>query len=156
MGAEGEFDVVEFDFQVDQPLELTGLMSNTEYECVARLFKDDGSSSEWSEMWSASTQETGAEPETFPEGTSKMMESQDELDSLDNPIPRFGAAPSSDDAVGPRTAPAITAAPQLATSSMAPVSSTTLNSSGNLNFASILALTLPSIVVLLLTTTGPF
>jgi len=158
--AEGEFDTVEFDFEVDQPLQLTGLMSNTEYECAARLFKDDGSSSEWSEVWSASTQETGAEPETFPEGTSTMMESQEELDNLDNPIPRFGAH-SADEDVGLKTAPAITAAPQLgdassSSSTMAPVALTTLNNSGNLNLGSFLALTLPSTLVLLLTTTGPF
>ena len=152
--AEGEFDTVEFDFEVDQPLELTGLMSNTEYECVARLFKDDGSSSEWSEVWSASTQETGAEPETFPEGTSTMMESQEELDNLDDPIPRFGAEHSADDDAGLKTAPAITAAPL--TAAPATVSSTTLNSSGNLNLGSFLALTLPSTVVLLLTTTRLF
>merc|ERR1719339_456012 len=127
--AEGEFDTVEFDFEADEALKLSGLMSNTEYECAARLFKDDGStsSSEWSEVWSAVTQETGAEPETFPEGTATMMETQEELDNLDNLIPRFGAD-SADDA-GLKTAPAITAAPRLGASSsstMAPVSSTTL------------------------------
>merc|ERR1712192_318642 len=158
--AEGEFDTAEFDFEVDQPLELTGLKSNTEYECEARLFKDDGSSSEWSEVWSASTQETGAEPESFPEGTSTMMESQEELDNLDDPIPRFGAHSDDDDA-GLETAPAITAAPHLAdasssSSTMAPVSLTTLKNSGNLTLGSFLALTLPFTLVLLRTTTGPF
>merc|ERR1711971_848047 len=158
--AEGEFDTVEFDFEVDQPLELTGLMSNTEYECVARLFKDDGSSSEWSEVWSAGTQETGAEQATFQEGTSTMMESQEELDNLDNPIPRFGAEHSADDDAGLKTAPAITAAPRpdasSSSSTMASPVSSTLNSSGNLNFGSLLALTLPSTLVLLLTTTRLF
>jgi len=157
--AEGEFDTVEFDFEADEALKLSGLMSNTEYECAARLFKDDGStsSSEWSEVWSAVTQETGAEPETFPEGTATMMETQEELDNLDNLIPRFGADSADDDA-GLKTAPAITAAPRVGASSstMAPVSSTTLKSSGNLNIGSFLALTLLSTFVLLLTTTGPF
>merc|ERR1712212_376797 len=126
--ADGEFDTEEFDFEADEALELTGLVSNTEYECAARLFKDDGSSSDWSEVWSAGTQETGAEPETFPEGTLTMMETQEELDNLDNLIPRSGA--DSDDDAGLKTAPAITAAPRLGASSssttMAPVSSTTL------------------------------
>merc|ERR1719341_1223697 len=157
--AEGEFDTVEFDFEADEALKLSGLMSNTEYECAARLFKDDGStsSSEWSEVWSAVTQETGAEPETFPEGTATMMETQEELENLDNLIPRFGADSADDDA-GLKTAPAITAAPRVGASSstMAPVSSTTLKSSGNLNIGSFLALTLLSTFVLLLTTTGPF
>merc|ERR1719341_2450954 len=134
--ADGEFDTVEFDFEADEALELSGLVSNTEYECEARLFKDDGSSSDWSEVWSVGTQETGAEPETFPEGTSTMIETQEELDNLDNLIPRVGASSS--------------------TSTMAPVSSTTLKSSGNLNFGSFHALTLASAVVLLLKTTGPF
>merc|ERR1719239_1442641 len=156
--AEGEFDTVEFDFEADEALELNGLVSNTEYECAARLFQDDGSSSEWSEVWSAGTQETGAEPETFPEGTSTMIETQEELDNLDNLIPRFGADSDDDDA-GLKTAPAITAAPRVGASSlstMAPVSSTTLKSSGNLNFGSFHAVTLLSAFVLLLTTTGPF
>merc|ERR1719341_2333208 len=155
--ADGEFDTVEFDFEADEALELTGLVSNTEYECAARLFKDDGSSSDWSEVWAAGTQETGAEPETFPEGTSTMIETQEELDNLDNLIPRFGA--DSDDDAGLKTAPAITAAPRVGASSsstMAPVSSTTLKSSGNLNFGSFHAVTLLSAFVLLLTTTGPF
>merc|ERR1712032_534877 len=154
--AEGEFNTVEFNFEANEALELSGLVSNTEYECEARLFKDDGSSSDWSEVWSADTQETGAEPETFPEGTSTMMETQEELDNLDNLTPRFGA--DSADA-GLKTAPAITAAPRLGASSlstMAPVSSTTLKSSGNLNFGSFHAVTLLSTFVLLLTTTGPF
>merc|ERR1719341_2903605 len=156
--AEGEFDTVEFDFEANEALELSGLVSNTEYECTARLFKDDSSSSEWSEVWSASTQETGAEPETFPEGTSTMIETQEEQDNLDNPIPRFGADSDDDDA-GLKTAPAITAAPRVGASSlstMAPVSSTTLKSSGNLNFGSFHAVTLLSAFVLTSTTTGPF
>jgi len=165
--AEGEFDSVEFDFEVDEPLELTGLMSNTEYECAAILFKDDGSSSEWSEVWSAVTRETGEEPETIPEETSTMIETkapilpdalqeeltQLELDSIDNPIPRFGEDSAADEL---KTAEA-QAAPMAAaptSSTMAPVT-TTLASSGNLNFGSFLAVTLVS-TALLLTTTGPF
>merc|ERR1711971_700784 len=57
---EGDFDTVEFDFEVDKPLKMTGLMSNTEYECMARLFKEDGSISGWSDVWPVSTLETGA------------------------------------------------------------------------------------------------
>jgi len=165
--AEGEFDTVEFDFEVDEPLELTGLMSNTEYECAAILFKDDGSSSEWSEVWSAVTRETGEEPETIPEETSTMIETQAhilpdalqeeltqlELDSIDNPIPRFSEDSAADEL---KTAEA-QAAPMAAaptSSTMAPVT-TTLASSGNLNFGSFLAVTLVS-TALLLTTTGPF
>jgi len=56
---EGDFDTVEFDFEVDKPLKMTGLMSNTEYECMARLFKEDGSISGWSDVWPVSTLETG-------------------------------------------------------------------------------------------------
>merc|ERR1712212_637046 len=99
------------------------------------------------------------ERETFSEGTATMMETQEELDNLDNLIPRFGA--DFDDEAGLKTAPAITAAPRVGASSsssstMAPVSSTTLKSSGNLNFGSFLVVTLTSTVLLLLTTTGPF
>jgi len=56
---EGDFDTVEFDFEVDGDLKMTGLMSNTEYECTARLFKEDGSISGQSDVWSVSTLETG-------------------------------------------------------------------------------------------------
>jgi len=60
-------DTVEFNFEVDKPLEVTGLMSNKEYECKAMLFKDDGSSSGWSDVWSVRTLKTGEEPQTFTE-----------------------------------------------------------------------------------------
>merc|ERR1712212_875387 len=157
--AEGEFDTVEFDFEVDEPLELTGLMSSTEYECAAILFKDDGSSSEWSEVWSAVTRETGEEPETIPEETSTMIktkapiETQEELDNIDNPIPRFGED-SADDSL--KTLPK-QAAPRLddlgaaSSSTIAPGTSTP-RSSGNLNFGSFLVVS----VTLLFTTTGFF
>merc|ERR1712198_204495 len=143
--AEEEFDIVESDFEVDKPLELTGLTSNTEYECEAVLFKDDGTSSEWSEVWSAVTKETGEEPETFPEETSTMIETQEELDNIED---------SAADRL--KTAEAV-AAPMAAaqnSSTMAPVM-TTLASSGNQSFGSFLAVTLVS-AALLLTTTGPF
>jgi len=158
--AEEEFDTVESDFEVDEPLELTGLRSNTEYECEAILFKDDGTSSEWSEVWSAATKETGEEPETFPEETSTMIETQEELDNIDNPIPRILQEEQDNiedsAADGLKTAEAV-AAPMAAaqnSSTMAPVM-TTLASSGNQSFGSFLAVTLVS-VALLLTTTGPF
>jgi len=63
---EREFDTVKLDFEVDESLEMTGLNSSTEYECAARLFKDDGSSSGWSDEWSVSTLETGKPPQTSP------------------------------------------------------------------------------------------
>merc|ERR1712130_1056181 len=53
-------------FEFDKTLEVTGLSSSTEYKCVARLFKDDGSSSGWSKELSVSTVETGEEAQTFP------------------------------------------------------------------------------------------
>merc|ERR1712212_17054 len=156
---EGEFDSVEFDFEVDEPLELTGLMSNTEYECAARLFKDDGSSSEWSDVWSADTQETTEEPETTTmsttttQETTTTIETQEELDNIDNPIPRFGED-SADDSL--KTLPK-QAAPRLddlgaaSSSTIAPGTSTP-RSSGNLNFGSFLVVS----VTLLFTTTGFF
>jgi len=56
---EGDFDTVEFDFEVDADMKMTGLMSNTEYDCTASLFKEDGSISGQSDPWSVSTLETG-------------------------------------------------------------------------------------------------
>merc|ERR1712110_913003 len=153
--AEGEFDSVEFDFEVDEPLELTGLMSNTEYECAARLFKDDGSSSEWSDVWSADTQETTEEPETT---TMTTIETQEELDNINNPIPRFGEDSAADSL---KTIQQNQAAPRLddlgaaSSSTIAPPVTSTLSSSGNLNFGSFLAVTLVS-TTLLFTTTGFF
>merc|ERR1712110_1030592 len=148
--AEGEFDSVEFDFEVDEPLELTGLMSNTEYECAARLFKDDGSSSEWSDVWSADTQETTEEPETT---TMTTIETQEELDNIDNPIPRFGEDSAAD---SPKTLQQNQPAPRqddLDTPAAPVVTSTsTSDSSGNLNFGSFLAVTLVSTSLLLKTT----
>merc|ERR1711962_195607 len=38
-------------FKVDQPLEMTDLMSNTEYECEARLVKEEEGSSRWTNIW---------------------------------------------------------------------------------------------------------
>jgi len=162
--AEGEFDSVEFDFEVDEPLELTGLMSNTEYECAARLFKDDGSSSEWSDVWSADTQETTEEPETTTMTTTEIqettttIETQEELDNINNPIPRFGEDSAADSL---KTLQQNQAAPRLddlgaaSSSTIAPPVTSTLSSSGNLNFGSFLAVTLVS-TTLLFTTTGFF
>merc|ERR1712147_556735 len=50
-------------FEVDQPLEMTGLMSNTEYECEARLVKEGEGSSRWTNMWPLGPREPGEEPE---------------------------------------------------------------------------------------------
>ena len=72
-----------------------------------------------------------------------------ELDSIDNPIPRFG-----EDKLKTAEAQAAPMAAAPTSSTMAPVT-TTLASSGNLNFGSFLAVTLVS-TALLLTTTGPF
>ena len=159
--AEGEFDSVEFDFEVDEPLELTGLMSNTEYECAARLFKDDGSSSEWSDVWSADTQETTEEPETTTmtttttQETTTTIETQEELDNIDNLIPRFGED-SADDSLKTlpkQAAPRLNDLGKAVSSTIAPGTSTP-RSSGNLNFGSFLVVTLLSAFVL--TSTGPF
>ena len=92
---EGELDTVEVDFEVDEPLELTGLMSDKEYECEARLFKDDGSSSGWSDVWSAHTLETGEEEEIVPEETSTVIEIQEELDNVDDPFLQSVGDPDS-------------------------------------------------------------
>merc|ERR1712037_908024 len=148
-----------FDFEVDEPLELTGMMSNTEYDCAARLFKDDGSSSEWSDVWSADTQETTEEPETTTmtttttQETTTTIETQKELDNIDNLIPQFGED-SADDSL--KTLPK-QAAPRLddlgkaASSTIAPGTSTP-RSSGNLNFGSFLVVSM----TLVFTTTGFF
>jgi len=157
--AEGEFDSVEFDFEVDEPLELTGMMSNTEYECAARLFKDDGSSSEWSDVWSADTQETTEEPETTTmtttttQETTTTIETQEELDNIDNLIPRFGED-SADDSLKTlpkQAAPRLNDLGKAASSTIAPGTSTP-RSSGNLNFGSFLVVS----TTLLFTTTGFF
>merc|ERR1711962_1646364 len=100
---ESAFEVVfEKIFEVDQPLEMTGLMSNTEYECEARLVKEGEGSSRWTDMWTVVTRETGEEPETTTksveeEATSAMidrdeatMESQAELDTFSQILPRSG------------------------------------------------------------------
>jgi len=82
---EGDFDTVEFDFEVDKPLKMTGLMSNTEYECTARLFKEDGSISGQSDPWSVSTLETGEQKRIFIEKATKPepnMESSANLNSF--------------------------------------------------------------------------
>merc|ERR1711953_343765 len=92
---EGESDTVEVDFEVDKPLEMTELMSDTEYECEARLFKDDGSSSGWSDVWSAHTLETGEEEEIVPEETSTVIETQEELDNVDDPFLQSVGDPDS-------------------------------------------------------------
>merc|ERR1719341_2496153 len=147
--AEGEFDTFEFDFEVDEPLELTGLMSNTEYECAARLFKDDGSSSEWSDVWSADTQETTEEPETTTmtttaaRETTTTIETQEELDNIDNLIPRFGED-SADDSLKTlpkQAAPRLNDLGRAASSTIAPGTSTP-RSSGSLNFGSFLVVSM--------------
>merc|ERR1711962_1600890 len=89
-------------FEVDQPLEMTGLMSNTEYECEARLVKEEEGSSRWTNMWTVGTRETGEEAETTTESheeeaTSAMidedeatMESQAEMDNFSQILSRSG------------------------------------------------------------------
>merc|ERR1711872_428270 len=89
-------------FEVDQPLEMTGLMSNTEYECEARLVKEGKGSSRWTDVWPVVTRETGEEPETTTESveeeaTSAMtdedeatIENQAEMDNLSQILPRSG------------------------------------------------------------------
>jgi len=82
---EGDFDTVEFDFEVNGDMKMTGLMSNTEYECTARLFKEDGSVSGQSDPWSATTLETGEEPRIFIDEATEpetRMESSANLNSF--------------------------------------------------------------------------
>jgi len=81
---EGDFDTVEFDFEVDGDLKMTGLMSNTEYECTARLFKEDGSISGQSDVWSVRTLETGEERISNDEATKPEphVESRANLNSF--------------------------------------------------------------------------
>jgi len=82
---EGDFDTVEFDFEVDTDLKMTGLMSNTEYECTARLFKEDGSISGKSDVWSVSTLETGEQSRIHIDEATKPepnMESSANLNSF--------------------------------------------------------------------------
>jgi hypothetical protein len=110
---EGEFVTVDQVFEVDEALELTGLLSSTEYECAARLFKDDGSSSGWSDEWSVSTLETGQTP---PPQTSPP-----------EVVTRSGR--SSDTEEVPDS------------SGQQQQQQTAADSSGNLNFASFLSLT---------------
>merc|ERR1712037_954210 len=138
------------------PLELTGLMSNTEYECAARLFKDDGNRSEWSGVWSADTQESTEEPETTTMTTTAArettitIETQEELDNIDNPIPRFGEDSAAD---SPKTLQQKQPAPRVDTPAPPVATSTsTSDSSGNLNFGSFLAVTLVSTSILFKTT----
>merc|ERR1712165_693116 len=100
---ESAFEVVfEKVFEVDQPLEMTDLMSNTEYDCEARLVKEGEGSSRWTDVWTVVTRETGEEPETTTESleeeaTSAMtaedeatMENQAELDNFSKILPRSG------------------------------------------------------------------
>merc|ERR1719462_116363 len=140
---ESAFGVVfEKVFEVDQPLEMAGLMSNTEYDCEARLVKEEEGSSRWSEMWTVVTRETGEEPETTTESleeeaTSALidedeatMESQAELDNFSQILPRSGLGNADE----PKTSANTAAEPESAVKhEHAAETESSTKSSGNLN-----------------------
>merc|ERR1711962_211328 len=129
-------------FEVDQPLEMTGLMSNTEYECEARLVKEDEGSSRWTDVWTVGTRETGEEPDTttefvVEEATSAMidedeatMESQAEMDNFSQILPRSGLGNADE----PKTSANTAADPESAVRhEPAAEAEPSTKSSGNLN-----------------------
>merc|ERR1712012_305506 len=143
-------------FEVDQPLEMTGLMSNTEYECEARLVKEDEGSSRWTNMGTVGTRETGEEAETTTEfveeeATSAMtdedeatMESQAEMDNFSQILPRSGLGNADE----PKTSANTAAEPESAVKhehAAEPESST--KSSGNLNSFFSLSLFLATFII---------
>ena len=129
-------------FKVDQPLEMTDLMSNTEYDCEARLVKEEEGSSRWTNMWTVVTRETGEEIETTTESveeeaTSAMinedeatMESQAEMDNFSLKIPRSGFGNADE----PKTSANTAAEPESAVKHEHDVETeSSTKSSGNLN-----------------------
>merc|ERR1711962_64233 len=152
---ESAFEVVfEKIFEVDQPLEMTGLMSNTEYECVARLVKEEEGSSRWTNMWTVVTRETGEEPETTTEfveeeATSAMtdeatMESQAAMDNFSQKIPRSGFGNADE----PKTSANTAADPESAVRhEPAAEAEPSTKSSGNLNSFVSLTLFLATFII---------
>jgi len=154
---ESVFGVVFNDaFEIDQPLEMTDLKSNTEYECEARLVKEDEGSSRWTNMWPVVTRETGEEPETTTEfveeeATSAMtdedeatMESQAEMENFSQILPRSSLGNADE----PKTSANTAAEPESAVKhehAAEPESST--KSSGNLNSFVSLSLFLATFII---------
>merc|ERR1719462_205626 len=143
-------------FEVDQPLEMTDLMSNTEYDCEARLVKEDEGSSRWTDMWTVVTRETGEEPETTTESvqeevTSAMtaedeatMESQAELDNFSEILPRSGLGNADE----PKTSANTAAEPESAVKhEHAAETESSTKSSGNLNSFVSLSLFFASFII---------
>merc|ERR1711962_1269797 len=143
-------------FEVDQPLEMAGLMSNTEYECEARLVKEDAGSSRWSDMWTVVTRDTGEDPETTTESleeeaTSALidkdeatMESQAEMDNFSQILSRSGLGNADE----PKTSANTAAEPESAVKhehAAEPDPST--KSSGNLNSFVSLSLFLATFII---------
>ena len=143
-------------FEVDQPLEMTGLMSNTEYECEARLVKEDEGSSRWTDVWTVVTRETGEEPETTTESveeeaTSAMtdedeatMESQAEMDNFSQILTRSGLGNADE----PKTSANTAAEPESAVKhEHAAEAEPSTKSSGNLNSFVSLSLFLATFII---------
>merc|ERR1711962_1280150 len=143
-------------FEVDQPLEMTDLMSNTEYECEARLVKEEEGSSRWTNIWTVVTRETGEEPETTTESleeevTSALidedhatMENQAEMDNFSKILPRSGLGNADE----PKTSANTAAEPESAVKhehAAEPEPST--KSSGNLNSFVSLSLFLATFII---------
>jgi len=143
-------------FEVDQPLEMTDLMSNTEYECEARLVKEEEGSSRWTDVWPVVTRETGEEPETTTESleeeaTSAMidedeatMESQAELDNFSQILPRSGLGNADE----PKTSANTAAEPESAVKhEHAAETESSTKSNGNLNSFVSLSLFLATFII---------
>jgi len=143
-------------FEVDQPLEMTGLMSNTEYECEARLVKEDEGSARWTNMWTVVTRETGEEPETTTESveeeaTSAMtdedeatMENQAAMDNFSQILPRSGLGNADE----PKTSANTAAEPESAVKhEHAAEQESSTKSSGNLNSFVSLSLFLATFII---------
>merc|ERR1711962_485238 len=154
---ESAFEVVfEKVFEVDQPPEMTDLMSNTEYECKARLVKEGEGSSRWTDMWTVVTRETGEELETTTEfveeeATSAMtdedeapIESQAAMDNFSQILPRSGLGNADE----PKTSANTAADPESAVKhehAAEPEPST--KSNGNLNSFVSLSLFLATFII---------
>merc|ERR1711872_907735 len=143
-------------FEVNQPLEMTGLMSNTEYECEARLVKEGEGSSRWTDMWTVVTRETGEEAETTTEfveeeATSAMvyedeatMENQAALDNFSQILPRSGLGNADE----PKTSANTAADPESAVKhEHAAETESSTKSNGNLNSFVSLSLFFASFII---------
>merc|ERR1711962_1569918 len=143
-------------FEFDQPLEMTGLMSNTEYECKARLVKEGEGSSRWTDVWTVVTRETGEELETTTESveeeaTSAMtdedeatMENQAAMDNFSQILPRSSLGNADE----PKTSANTAADPESAVRHEPAVEAEpSTKSSGNLNSFVSLSLFLATFII---------